>query len=230
MLALAVPVSMGGFFALLRQTFSYPDVMDLPAPEVLTRLGGAGDAVTAYWLGVTLSTVLFLALVVSLDQVLRDEGAHDERLAGRLRALTLITAFGVLASLFMMLDLGQWVWLNPHLGRRYVDPTTTEAVRTELEIHWDAFHRYVGVGIGIYAATFFNALWAAGAGWLLLAGRGRSIVAWLGVVSGGLFLASIAPGVGFDGYALLNSVGFVLWALWLVLIGWALVRGGTLAT
>lgn len=225
MLAVAVPVAMGGFFMLLGQTFDYPDVMDLPAGEVLTRLGEAGDEVTASWLGATLSAVLFLALVVCFDRLARDEAGA----VGRVAILNLVTVFGVLATLFMMLDLGQWVWLNPELGRRYVDPATDPAMRASLEVTWDAFHRYVGVGVGIYAATFFNALWAMGVGVLLLGARQRVVLAWLALASGVLFLASIAPGVGFDGYAFLNSVGFALWALWLVLLGWVLIREGTIA-
>lgn len=47
--------------------------------------------------------------------------------------------------------------MNPHLGRRYVDPQPTGPCGP-LEVTWDAFHRYVGVGTAIYAPTFFNAL------------------------------------------------------------------------
>lgn len=228
MLAVTVPVLMGACFALLGRTFSYPAIMDRPAPDVLTRLGREGDDIVGYWLGVTLAAALFVALVVRLDGVLREDCVAGNPLARRLPWLSVVTAVGVLAAVSMMLDLSQWVWLYPDLGRRYVDPAATAGVRTDLEIMWFSFHRYVGVGIGVYAATLFNGLWALGVGWLLLAGRRRDFLPWLAVLSGGLFLLSIAPFVGFDGYGTINSAGFVVWGLWLVISGWRLFHTGRL--
>ncbi len=220
---------MGAFFGILRLSFDYPAVMGLPAPEVLSRIGRASDGVVAAWLGVTLSTVLFLAVVVGFDRVLREEAGGNDRLARRLPWLALITTFGVFATLCMMLDLSQWVWLYPDLGRRFVDPATTPATGQNLVVLWTAFHHYVGEGIGVYGATFFNALWALGVGWILTVARPRRVLPWLALAAGALFLLSIAPGETFDGYSRFNELGFLPWALWLVLTGWALVRGRPMA-
>ncbi|MFP5318891.1 MAG: DUF4386 family protein [Acidimicrobiia bacterium] len=221
MLAVVVPVLMGACFALLGLTFEYPSVMDLPPGEVLTRLGEAGDGVVATWLGVLVSAALFLGLVVCLHCVVRAEGG------ARLPALTVVTVAGAVAALLMMLDLSQWVWLYPDLGDRYDDPATAAAARGDLEVTWSAFHRYVGVGIGIYGATLFNGVWALGMGWALRA-SGRRVLWWPALGSGALFLASIAPGVGFGAYGTINGAGFALWALWLVVVGWTLARRGHL--
>ena len=163
--AIAVPVVMGGFSAVLALSFSDPSVMDLPPADVLVRLGRAGDGIVGSWLAVTLSAALFAALVVGLDGVLREDlGTGGHRAARRLPWLAVTSTMGVVAGLFMVLDLSQWVWLYPELGRRFLDSSTTAAGRADLELLWDAFHRYVGVGIGVYGATLFNALWALGSG------------------------------------------------------------------
>jgi hypothetical protein len=121
----------------------------------------------------------------------------------------------------MMLDLSQWVWLYPGLGEDYVAGAVDATV---LETQWQAFHDYVGVGLGLYLATLFNAVWALGAGWLMVtAGRFARWIGATGIAAGVLFLASIAPGASFSVYSALNSLGFVAWLVWLLGTAWVLL-------
>jgi hypothetical protein len=136
--------------------------------------------------------------------------------------LPVVTTFGVFAALFMILDLAQWVWLYPKLGQR-LRAHPSEAAALELE--YRAWHEYLGRGIGIYLATLFNALWAGGLGLVTL----RSLafprwISWLGIAAGLLFAVSIVPSASFDVYSVVNSIGFAVWAVWLVAVGLVLIR------
>lgn len=225
-LAVAVPATMALFSVLLVRYFDYPQVMDRPAAEVLTHLGRAGAAIPAYWFGVAASAVGLVALAVAVDRVLRDEARGDPGLVARLPYLSIVTTAGVAAGTAIAVDVGQWTSLYPHLARRFVAPTATPADRANLEIVWEAFHHYVGEGVGIYAATFASAVWVLGLTWILVSGRRRSHWStWLAGAAGVLFLTSILPGMSFDGYSRLNSAGFALWAAWLVIVGVRLLRG-----
>ena len=219
-MSITTPLAMGFFFFLLAVTFNYPAVVDETPAEVLQAVGDASDAIPVLWLGVTLSAVLMMALVTALHGLLlEDSGARERQ---RLPYLPIVTGFGVFAALFMILDLVQWVWLYPMLGDRFLAGTVDPEV---LESQFQVFHEYLGIGIGIYLATLFNAVWAAGLGWVML---GSSTfprrVGWLGVAGGLLFAVSIAPGAGFEIYSVFNSIGFVVWAVWLLGTGVVLIR------
>ena len=222
-LAVCAPAGNGLACAVLAELFDYPAVIDLPAAEVLDRSGRAGLAVRGLWLAATATALLLIPLAVGLGRVLHREAARNAGPAGPPRYLWVITTCGVLGGLCMALDLSQWVWLYPHLSHRWHDAAGDSAAWDRVVALQAGFHRYLGVDVGIYAATLFSGLWTLGAGRILL--RGDRPRVWLGRIAigaGTLFLASIAPGVGFHTYATLNEAGFLLWLLWL--LGWAVLH------
>ncbi|HTX09859.1 MAG TPA: DUF4386 family protein [Solirubrobacteraceae bacterium] len=206
-LTILTPLAMGVSFGLLGLTFDYPAVMDRPAAEVLRKVHDAGGAVPVYWLAVTLAACALLAVSVALPTVV---APARERGIGAMTA-----AAGGVAALMTIMDVGQWVWLYPHMADRWARGGA--ALRGAIEQDWSNFHQLLGVGIGRYLATLFSAIWAVGVGALMLSdSRWPRVLGWAGVVAGLLFLASALPGLSFDAWAKLNTAGFVVWLVWLV--------------
>jgi hypothetical protein len=209
-LTVLTPLAMGVSFGLLSLTFDYPTVMDRPAAEVLRKVHDAAGAVQVYWVAVTLAACALLAVSVALPVVIAPE---RERGIG-----AMIAAAGGVAALMTILDVGQWVWLYPDMADRWARGDA--ALRRAIEQDWSNFHQLLGVGIGRYLATLFSAIWALGLGALMLSdSRWPRVLGWAGVAAGVLFLVSALPGLSFGAWAVLNTVGFAIWFVWLIATG-----------
>lgn len=208
------PVGMGAFFGLLSLEFDYPAVMDDPPAEVLRAVFEAEGRIEIWWLGVTLAACLLLLVSVGLPMVIASE---RDRAVG-----TMVAASGATAALMTILDTGQWVWLYPDMADRWSE--AGEPLRLAIEADWSSYHELVGEGIGRYLATLFSALWALGLGVLLLrSSRWPGLYGWAGIAAGALFLISALPGLSFDAWGLINTAGFGIWFVWLIVIGLALL-------
>jgi len=206
-LTVLTPLAMGVSFGLLALTFDYPSVMDQPAAEVLRKVHDAAGAVQVYWVAVTLAACALLAVSVALPTVVAPE---RERGIG-----AMIAAAGGVAALMTIMDVGQWVWLYPDMAARWIRGDA--ALRRVIEQDWSNYHQLLGVGIGRYLATLFSAIWAFGAGALMLSDpRWPRVLGWAGIAAGILFLVSALPGLSFDAWGALNTVGFVIWFVWLI--------------
>ena len=209
-LTVLTPLAMGVSFGLLTLTFDYPSVMDRPAAEVLRKVHGAGGAVQVYWLAVTLAACVLLAVSVALPTVVASE---RERGIG-----AMIAASGAVAALMTIMDVGQWVWLYPDMAGRWA--RSGAALQRAIEQDWSNYHQLLGVGIGRYLATLFSAIWAFGVGAVMLSdSRWPRVLGWAGVAAGVLFLTSALPGLSFNAYGAVNTVGFGIWFLWLIASG-----------
>jgi hypothetical protein len=217
-LAVLAPAAMTGAFATLSRIFDYPAVIDLPPEQVLARAAAAGPATTACWALATACGPLLSALAADMHPVLK--AADPPRRGHRARRSTVGTASGILAGLCMTVDLAQWVWLYPHLGRAWARAGDA-GTRQHLVSLQAAWHHRVGVGVGIEAATVLSGLWALAAARAMRDGdRYERMLSRAGTAAGVLFWASIAPGVDFTGYTHLQEAATALWLTWLV--GWGL--------
>lgn len=212
-LTVLTPLVMGASFGLLGIRFDYPAVMNQPATEVLRRVHNAGSEVQIYWIGVTLAASALLLVSVALPALVA--GRHSEVNA-------MVAAAGAVAALMTVLDTSQWVWLYPKLADRWA--AAGPALRRAVEQDWQSYHELLGEGVGRYLATVFSGSWALGLGILMLGDRRwPRVLGATGVAAGVLFLASALPGLSFSAWGALNTVGFVIWFVWLVASGLLLV-------
>lgn len=218
---IAVPILFNACFTLLAQRFDYPDVLRRPTFEVLERFRLGGSGLVLLWWLFALSAVLFTAVAVLLAIAAGDAD----------RTLVVLGAvIGVLASAVQFLGLVRWPFLVPYLAR-IAGETEPDSPRGQaVDVTFQAFNRYLGVGVGEHLGYGFTGIWTILAGLALI----DSVVvpdwvAAVGVAIGPLFLVCSLEFVGrFEesGWRLagtLTPIAYVAWSIWLLGVGIALL-------
>lgn len=134
------------------------------------------------------------------------------------------TALGILAGAVQFLGLIRWPFLVPSLADTYTDPDSTQSTRDSVAVVFQAFHRYVGVAIGEQLGYIFTSVWT-----ILLC---ISIIAtdlvnplfgWLGIIPAIGLLMGVFEETGFKAAGAINAICYILWAVWLIAFGIALL-------
>jgi hypothetical protein len=215
-LLIAMPVLFNLFFGLLQARFDYPDILRRPPDEVLGRFAAGGPGLIALWYGFALTPALFLPAAVLLRRALgRDEVAY----------LALATPLAIAASLVQVLGLLRWPFLVPALAQLYLDPATDAATRAATLAIFLAFHQYLGVAVGEHLGYLFTATWTAVIATAMLGSpHFRSWWGWIGLVAAVGILAGLLEPVGVAVAGPINALSYILWSLWLIGSGIALLR------
>ncbi|WCI08045.1 DUF4386 domain-containing protein [Arthrobacter sp. OVS8] len=220
-LLIALPVAFNVAFALLAARFDYPDILRRPTAEILERFRKGGSGLVLLWWGFALTAVLLAPLAVLLAAAL--DGA-DPALLG-----TGVTV-GVLAAVVQFLGLIRWPFLVPYLARADAEPGATPARREAIDVVFQSFNRYLGVAVGEHLGFLFTGAWSILAGAAMT--QGTAVPGWLGVVGiavGAVLVVCSLEFVGafeLQGWKLagtLTPVAYVVWSLWLVGAGVALL-------
>ena len=218
---IVLPILFNATFTLLASRFDYPDILRQPTPEVLDRFRQGGSSLILIWWAFALSALLLAPVAVLLAGEIGDADPT---------IVSLSVLFGVLASLVQFLGLIRWPFLVPYLSRVAAEAEPGSATAEAVEVAFQGFHRYLGVAVGEYAGYTLTGAWSILAGVALI--QTDQLAAWLGVVGlviGPLFLISSAEFLGpFEpsGWTLagkLVPVAYILWSLWLLAIGIALL-------
>ena len=182
---------------------------------MLRRCAAGGPGLLALWYGFALTPALFLPAAVLLRRAFgRDEAA----------ALALATPLAIAASLVQLLLL-RWPFLVPALAQLSIDPATDPATRSATIAVFVAFHQYLGVAVGEHLGYLFTAAWTAViAAALLGSPHFRSWWGWLGLVAAVGILAGLLEPVGVTGAGIINALNYILWSVWLMGTGIALLR------
>jgi hypothetical protein len=215
-LLIAMPIVFNVFFALLQSAFEYPDILRRPPDEVLRRFAAGGERLILLWYGFALTPALFLPAAVLLRRALRrDEAA----------VLALATPLAIAASLVQLLGLLRWPFLVPELARLYLDPATDAATRAATLAIFVAFHQYLGVAVGEHLGYLFTAAWTAVIATAMLGSpHFRSWWGWVGLVAAVGILAGLLEPAGVVVAGTINALSYILWSLWLIGSGVALLR------
>jgi hypothetical protein len=212
LLLISVPIVFTGCFFALQVLFEYPDILRQPAAEVLRKFQQGGPMLIAVWYTLTLTALLFIPTVVALHQALAPHMPPA--------FLGLATAFGVTAGLVQALGFVRWPFVVPYLAEAYLAPGAGEPERAAILVVFEALHRYAGMGIGENLGYTATSLWTLLLGAALL--RMRLLGRWLPLVGIALALG-IATGVlelfGWEAAGPINAISYLLWALWLVVLG-----------
>jgi hypothetical protein len=210
LLLAAIAIGFAGAFSVLAATFDYPTILRESTDHILRRFAEGGQGLVATWYVLTLSAVLIIPAAILLHRFLA---------SGVTPWMPVATALGVLAGVVQTLGLIRWVFVVPYLSDVYLNPTSTPSTREATTVVFQGFHRYAGGALGEHLGYMFVGSWVLLAA--LAMRRTRMFNRWfayLGMVSAvGILIGLLGP-VGFGIAVLINSVGFVLFAIWLLAI------------
>ena len=216
LLLILVPVAFTICFTLLQMQFEYPDILRQSTADVLAKFQAGGTRLIAVWYALTLTAVLFIPVVVLMHRVLAAQEASV--------TLWIATVFGVVAGLAQTLGFLRWPFLVPHLAAAYLAPGASEAQRATAALVFEAFHRYAGMAVGEHLGYLSTSVWTFLIALLML--RAPLFGRWFGV-SGMALAVGVATGLlepaGWELAGTINALGYLAWALWLVVVGIVLV-------
>jgi hypothetical protein len=212
---IAVPIAFNVLFALLAARFDYPDILRRPTDEVFARFRDGGTLLVVLWWLFALTAVAMVPLVILVSSQLAGAGWI---------LLVTTTTVGILAALVQFLGLVRWPFLVPYLVRVGLDGEPDE--RAAARVTFQAFNRYLGVAGGEHLGYLFTGIWTMLVG---VAAIDVSLVSsWLAavgiVVGAALALCSLefvgpAEQRGWRLAALLTPIAYVVWSIWLVVLG-----------
>ena len=134
------------------------------------------------------------------------------------------TAIGVLAGAVQFLGLIRWPFLVTSLADMYTDPECTQATRDGVAVVFQAFHRYAGVAIGehlgyIFTSTSTILMCTA----IIATDLVNPLFGWLGIVPAIGVLIGVFEETGFKAAGVINAISYILWSVWLIAFGIALL-------
>jgi len=208
-------------YALLIANFDYPDILREPAGAVLTQFQAGGTTLIYTWLAFAWVGLPLIFGTVMLKRVLEPEG-HP--------LLETATTLGMISLILAVVGLTRWVFVVPVLARLYTDPGSSDAMRAAALVTFQAVHQYGGVVIGEHISQLMTVMWMALISRMML----RSTLfqawqGWLGLVAALVYflgqselLATVIP--GFPEVPEAGLIGSLLWLLWMIVLGVALLR------
>jgi hypothetical protein len=215
LLLIVVPLAFNASFFLLQRAFDYPDILRRPADTILRRFKEGAAPLRRLWYAFAFSAVLFTPVPVLVQQVFTPDAPWF---------LTVGTVMGVLAGVMQFLGLIRWSFLVPSLADMYTDPASSQATRDSVTVVFQAFHRYAGVAIGEHLGYIFTATWTI---LLSIAIIQTDVVppvlGWLGILPATGVLVGVFEEAGFKPAGAINAISYILWSLWLIALGIALL-------
>ena len=208
-------------YTLLIINFDYPDILRLPAAEILTRFQAGGSSLIYIWLAFAWVGLPMLLGAIMLKRILADENAPF---------LETATTLGVIGFIVQVVGLLRWVFVVPVLARLFTDPTTDPVTKAALPLVFSAVHQYGGVILGEHLGQFLIILWMSMlSGILYKSKRFSKWVAYLGWIASAVYilaqtelLATAIPSFPVIGWA--GLYGSLLWLVWMIVVGVYLVK------
>ncbi|HNE67364.1 MAG TPA: DUF4386 domain-containing protein [Anaerolineales bacterium] len=208
-------------YTLLIINFDYPDILRLPAAEILTRFQAGGSSLIYTWLAFAWVGLPMLLGAIMLKRILADENAPF---------LETATTLGVIGFIVQVVGLLRWVFVVPVLARLFTDPTTDPVTKAALPLVFSAVHQYGGVILGEHLGQFLIILWMSMlSGILYKSKRFSKWVAYLGWIASAVYilaqtelLATAIPSFPVIGWA--GLYGSLLWLVWMIVVGVYLVK------
>lgn len=152
--AVVLALGSAGFIAVflyLQATFSYPDILDRDAGEVLVRLHAGGDTLRSVWIFYAALPLAILVAGIAAMPLLEDGGGRGLARIG--------AAAAIVASLMMMIGLLRWPSIQWSLAEKW--PAATADQRSAYAAIFDAANRYLGEMCGELLGELALAGWVA---------------------------------------------------------------------
>ena len=198
-------------FSYLAARFSYPDVLDGPAADVLPRLIALGSGGRAVWAIYALLPLLLIPAGIGAYAALRDAAPNAMRAA---------LVFSVVSAVCMLIGLARWPSVHWELARAY--STASPETRSAIDAVFSGLNVYLGNYIGEFLGEVsLNAFFLLSA--VALVKARRRLAGYTGLAVGliGLVAAfrNTTPVVG-----LIADVNNYVLPLWLIALGVILLR------
>jgi len=203
-----------GVFAFLAARFSYPQVLDGDASQVLPSLLATGATGRAVWAIYGFLPLIWIPAGVAAFQALR--GVRE----GSMRVAML---FAVVATISMMLGLLRWPSIHWTLAEAYA--TAAETERAVISATFAGLNSFLGNYIGEFLGELAFSLFFLLSGLAMLA-RGSRFPRWAG------YLGVVTAAAGFIGMfrnvtatvGPIAAVNNYLLPLWMIIFGVLLLR------
>jgi hypothetical protein len=115
----------------------------------------------------------------------------------------------------------------PVLAEAYLEPEASVATQQSVSVIFSAFNQYAGVGICEHLGYIFTGLWSLLIGLAMLDSPiFPKWLGWIGILSGLGILPGLLEPAGFAWAGMVNTLAYILWALWLLVSGLFLLRRG----
>jgi hypothetical protein len=89
---------------------------------------------------------------------------------------------------------------------------------------FQAFHRYAGVAIGEHLGYIFTSTWSILVCIAILQSQVINLlVGWLGILPALGVLVGVFEETGFKAAGAINAISYILWSIWLIALGAALL-------
>ena len=210
-LLIFLPIAFNVIFFLLQRNFEYPDILRKPTDYILSRFNAGGKRLLLTWYSFAMTGLLFIPMAILVNQVLSQD---------HLPYMALATTVGVLAGLVQFLGLIRWTFLVPYLAASYFEPNAGPATRESISIIFQAFHRYAGMAVGEHLGYLCTSVWTAFVA--LALAQSSQFNPWLGwagfIPAVGIFIGLFEE-AGFKPAAVINAISYILWSVWLIVVG-----------
>lgn len=211
-------------YILLIQTFEYDDILRQPVDVVLTQFHAGGARLILTWFAFGLAALLFIPASLLLHQVLTLQLQRSDR-----PYLAIATFMGALSGILQAIGLMRWVFVVPVLANLYIDSSANATTREAVSIIYQAVHQYGGVVIGEYLGQTLLISWTLGVGLTMRSSPlFKSWIVWWGlftipllVMGQSELLATVIPRMP---VVEATPIGFMLWEIWLLMVGISLLR------
>jgi hypothetical protein len=210
-LLIFLPVAFNVLFFLLQKTFEYPDILRKPTDYILSHFNAGGKRLIIIWYSFALTGLLFIPMAILVNQVLSKDN---------LPYLALAATIGVLAGLVQFLGLIRWTFLVPYLAKTYFEPNSSQSTRESVAVIFQAFHRYAGMAVGEHLGYLFTSIWTSLiAVAIIQSSQFNPWLGWAGLIPAlGIFIGLFEE-AGFKAAAAINAISYILWSIWLIVIG-----------
>jgi hypothetical protein len=188
---------------------------------VLSKFRAGGSNLVLLWWGFAMTAALLTPVAILVSVSLQNAEPA---------LLFSAAAVGVVASVVQFLGLIRWPFLVPYLARESARSDTSLARHEAIDIVFQSFNRYLGVAVGEHLGFLFTGAWTALAGTAIL--QSSNVNGWVGVAGIVIGVALALCSLEFVGPFELNGwkpaavatpVVYIVWSLWLVVTGVALL-------
>jgi hypothetical protein len=209
-----LPIAFNATFFSLARAFEYPDILRKPTDHILKRFSEGGTRLRMLWYLFALTALLAIPVALLLQRVFPDQ----PELAAASALL------GVISGVVQAMGLLRWSLLVTSLAQQYNAPGASQATKDAVGVVFNAFHQYIGVVVGEHLGYLFTGAWT-----ILLAvmmfnsPTFGAILGTVGIVAALGILAGMAEPFGWKPAGAVNAMSYILWSLWLIVSGIALL-------
>jgi hypothetical protein len=196
-------------FAALGSIFNYPDVLDEPAGDALASFRDHQGAVSAWFSVLALSAALLAPIAIGVGRL------------SSTRAMRIAVRVGIAAAFVQVVGLMRWPILVPGYASDAASGSASVAAGAR-----DSFATagdILGTAIGETLGYLLTATWTA----LVIVALGQRFAgrwfAVLGGASAGLVVAGVLSPLDLPVVDTANFLGYVLWSIWLIAFGVAIL-------